>query len=489
MTRRFLVWIAVSSKEQAERVSPDVQSQLARQHAARWAGVVVDELRVAESRDIVLLSDAAAAIPAYARLHEHIQRRDFDVLICYDLGRLGRAYPLIMQIVELCSRAGIHVYEIENPPVDLSRPAGYDEMLIRALKSVGYQHEVEKMRARMRFGREGRARGGKLPQLPPYGYRWRYGATGERSVEIDPPAAAIVREIGDRYLAGAGIPALAAWLTERGVPTPAGGSVWRKNSVTVILARAWTYAGYAEYYRGDSARYIRGRGDWTPIWDDATAGRIEAERAARAANRRIADTPSRLTGIVVCAQCGRAMWQVRNDDGSIRDADGPRRAKFYCYPHHPGGSVGTKRVFAALAAALDVLAAADLSAIPDDDPAAADQLVAQLAAHEAAIGRHAAALRRADTAYVSGVMDDERYQEQVKRLRSAIEAEQGALAQAQAAAEAERQRGSRADRLAAIAAAGPAMLTLPDAAAANAWFRRYVRVFVRGNQVAEVRFL
>jgi hypothetical protein len=51
------------------------------------------------------------------------------------------------------------------------------------------------------------------------------------------------------------------------------------------------------------------------------------------------------------------------------------------------------------------------------------------------------------------------------------------------------QRGSRAERLAEIAASGPAMLTAEDTAVANAWLRRYVRVYVRENQVTEVRFL
>lgn len=50
------------------------------------------------------------------------------------------------------------------------------------------------------------------------------------------------------------------------------------------------------------------------------------------------------------------------------------------------------------------------------------------------------------------------------------------------------QRGSRADMLAEVAAGGPAMLTTEDTAAANAWLRRRVRVFVRDNQVSEVRF-
>lgn len=42
--------------------------------------------------------------------------------------------------------------------------------------------------------------------------------------------------------------------------------------------------------------------------------------------------------------------------------------------------------------------------------------------------------------------------------------------------------------LAEVAAGGPAMLTAEDTAAANAWLRRRVRVFVADNQVTRVRF-
>ena len=507
--KRFLIWRAVSSKKQAEEVSPIVQEEMARQHVAKWGGTIVDVLDVAESRDIVLLSDAAAAIPAYAKLQNYIDKRTVDVLMCYDLSRLGRAYPLTVAIVELCRRQGILIYELDSPPHDLEPRGTYDEMLIRALKSVGYQHETMKKNERARFGREGRAKKGELPQLPPYGYYWQYIVVKDevsglplrtdRSVAVDPDKAAIVRQIGERYLAGHGQNRIAAWLTQSGIPTPEGKAVWEKNSVRVILNRAWTYAGYAEYYRARKTGYIRARGSWAPIWDEATAERIEAERAARAANRRLADTPSRLTGIVICEHCGRAMRQMRNDDGSIRDPRPNqrhperteyirRRAKFYCVPVHAGGSVGTNRVTEALAIALDDLAHQDLSALPDDDGSAAAQLAAQLAAHDVAIAKHQQGLRRADDAFVAGVMDLDRYKAQVDRLRSLVEAEQSAKTQLQAAADAAKQRGSRADMLAEVAARGPAMLTTEDTAAANAWFRRYVRVMVRDNQITEVRF-
>jgi len=505
--KRFLIWRAVSSKKQAEEVSPQVQEEMARAHVAKWDGTVVDVLDVAESRDIVLLSDAAAAIPAYARLQEYIDRRTIDVLLCYDLSRLGRAYPLTVAIVELCRRQSILIYELDNPPRDLEPRGTYDEMLIRGFKAMGYQHETMKKNERARFGREGRAKKGELPQLPPYGYYWEYTVVKDeisglplrtdRAVAVDPDKAAIVREIGQRYLAGHGQNRIAEWLTQSGISTPEGLPVWEKNSVRVILKRAWTYAGYAEYYRARKTGYIRARGSWEPIWDEATAESIEKEQQARAANRRIADTPSRLTGLVICEHCGRPMRQMRNEDGSIRDPRPNqrhpdrieyvrRRAKFYCVPVHPGGSIGTNRVLEALAAAFADLATLDLSAIPDNDTNQAEHLAAQLAAHDAAIAKHQRGLRLADDAFVAGVMDLDRYKTQVDKLRGLIEAEESAKTQLQAAADAVRQRGSRVDLLREVAARGPAALVNEDTAASNAWLRKCVRVMVRDNEVTDV---
>ncbi len=134
------------------------------------------------------------------------------------------------------------------------------------------------------------------------------------------------------------------------------------------------------------------------------------------------------------------------------------------------------------------LAAQDLANIPDDDGDQAAQLAAQLAAHDAAIAKHQRGLRLADDAFVGGVMDLDRYKTQVDRLRSLIELEQSAKSTLEAAADAAKQRGSRADMLREVAASGPAMLATEDTAAANAWLRRYVRVLVRDNQVTDVVF-
>jgi DNA invertase Pin-like site-specific DNA recombinase len=499
-TKRFLIWTAVSSEEQAEKYSPQEQANLAHQHVAKWGGSVVAELSVSESRSIVLFEDACARIPAYAALRDHIAAKTFDVLICYDTTRLGRKTSLILAVLELCAEAGIAVYEIDNPPPDLAGARGYDRQLLDALKAVGSQREVEKLKQRLAYGRIGRVKAGGFPgREPPYGYRYVYAADGARGIETVEEQAAIVREIFAAYLAGRGMNTIAADLQARGVPSPgshtAAGS-WQKTGVWVIIRRAWTYAGVSRL-APKGQLLAEGRGRWEPIIDTEIAERALAEHATRKANRRTANAKSRLTGVVWCEQCGRPMRQVINEDGSIMDAHDkrpgrrprPRRAQFACAPSHPGGSVGTNRVLAALHLALDALATADLAAIPDDANDRAEQLRQEIAQHESAAARHAQALRRADTAYVNGVMDDARYQEQVRRLQAAAAAEQETIAQLRAQLANAQAHGSRRERLEEIRRAGYEMLTTPDTVAANAWWRRYCLVLVEQNSVVEVRWL
>lgn len=142
----------------------------------------------------------------------------------------------------------------------------------------------------------------------------------------------------------------------------------------------------------------------------------------------------------------------------------------------------------ALETSVSYLALATDDPSPDDDTDAAAHLAAQLAAHDAAIAKHVQALKRADDAYMAGVKDLDWLRAQTANIKALIAAEQSAKTTLEAAADAAKQRGSRADMLREVAASGPAMLTTEDTATANAWLRRFVRVFVRDNQVTDVVF-
>lgn len=164
VSKRFVSWAAVSSLPQAQKIS--LQDQLAtnRQHIALHEGTVVAELVVpGESRNIVLFEDAARRMEAYAQLKTLIDQRAFDVLVYLDRSRLGRKASLSMAVVELCHEAGIATYETENPPSSLDVDDSHDDMLLGAIKSVGAQREIAKLKQRHRTGMIGRVQDGKFP--------------------------------------------------------------------------------------------------------------------------------------------------------------------------------------------------------------------------------------------------------------------------------------------------------------------------------------
>ena len=269
-----------------------------------------------------------------------------------------------------------------------------------------------------------------------------------------------------------------------------GGGAWTHTKIGQLLGRIWRYAGYSEITvttkRGSD--YIKSPGKWEPIVSEDTARRVVEERAARLDNRRIANTKGRLTGVVWCTRCHHAMHQSL---AATEKSGRARWERFYCkweFGHR--NAVPTATVMDALRQALDVLAAADLSAIDVGDNSAMIAAIAEdIASHESNIERHRANIRRAQTFAVEGMLSTDDLRAQLDRLNAAIAAEHAEIAklkQRQAHQEAE---GTRAERLEEIVAHGYEMLTTDNLAAANTWWRKYCRVLCDRNTITDVVWL
>ncbi len=491
--KRFAKWIAVSSAQQAEQISPQEQSNLCDEHITKWGGHLVATMNVAESRSIVQLSDAAARIPAYAQLLDLIRRRAIDVLICYDLSRLGRKTSLILTITELCDEFGILVYEIENPPANLDDGYSYSDRIVHAVQASGYQHEIDKLKERLAYGRAGRVKAGNMPSgRPPYGYTVRAtikGTATVRVVQINPEQAAIVRGIVAAYLAGEGFGTIGDALNARGVLAPGGGT-WNHTKIGQLLGRIWRYAGYSEITiktrRGDN--FIRALGKWEPIISEDIARRVVEERAARVENRRLANTKGRLTGVVWCRTCNHVMHQSLP---AVEKSGRIRHERFYC-AYHQGhkNAVPTARVMDAVRHALDYLLTADLSELATTDNSAALAVIAEdIAAHTARIQRHRDNITRAQTFAVEGLLSPADFRAQLDRLNAAIDAEQAGIAKLQAQRTEQEHQGTRAERLDEVRRRGYDMLTTPDVIAANVWWRRFCRVICDRGKIIDVLWL
>lgn len=125
---RAIIWAAVSSAPQAnedEKYSLPSQVEDAEALCKREGWTVIDVLKVpGHSRNYksleTLAADARAkGITAFDRLIEHLERRDFDVLICRDANRFARKASLLHFIVEsIIEDCGARIYSFNDGWVD-----------------------------------------------------------------------------------------------------------------------------------------------------------------------------------------------------------------------------------------------------------------------------------------------------------------------------------------------------------------------------------
>jgi DNA invertase Pin-like site-specific DNA recombinase len=487
---RWVSWSAVSSLPQAEKISLEAQHADNMAAIEKHDGELVADLKVPGHTRYYLELSEAAEVPelvAYATLRNMIAQRAFDVLVFRDISRLGRTAALCMTIVGLCQRARIITYETANPPHDLTPRTGHSDQLITAINSVGAQQEIHRLQERHKMGMLGRVQRGDTANKAVYGYKLRFDGEGKRRMVIDESAAAIVRQIIARYLNGEAIYSITEWLNEAGLPSYSG-KPWTQRMGANILDRIWRYAGYAELNKiSKTGRpYVRAEGHWTPIISIETAELVEQERAERAKNRRIPEAIHRFTGACICGVCGGSMsssWHKAYKPNWKEAVD------LRCLRHRPTTNIREHVITDALRVAFQTLQGIDPTALAGDEEDTIAPIQSEIAAQEGTRERIEAAIRRVDDAYADGALDGERYRRQVDRLNAQLHAVEYERTRLHDVLELERRRGTRTQRIEEVIEHGLAMLETEDKATANVWFRRHLRVTVKGARIIEITYL
>lgn len=122
MTQRAVIWVAVSSQEQAgeNKISLEEQERLCREWCAEQGFDVVDLLAVpgysrSESDIITALEEfARQGVYAYHQLREMWQQHSFDVLVAFHHDRLGRSTTLHSWVIENVILSGARIYLIQG---------------------------------------------------------------------------------------------------------------------------------------------------------------------------------------------------------------------------------------------------------------------------------------------------------------------------------------------------------------------------------------
>lgn len=191
---------------------------------------------------------------------------------------------------------------------------GKGELLLTIMSSLA-QEESRSISENVTWGQRKRFADGKVAM--PYKHFLGYEKGPDGLPKIVPDQAAIVRDIYDQFMRGKTTAAIAKLLTEAGIPTPAGKTIWRKTTVESILTN--------EKYKGDALLQKRFTVDFLQkkmkvnegevpqyyveksheaIIDPQLFDRVQEELARRKTLGRSYSGKSVFSCRLVCADCG-----------------------------------------------------------------------------------------------------------------------------------------------------------------------------------------
>ena len=308
MTRRIAIFASVSSPQQAaiDKDSLPSQERDGRAWAESVGGDVVAVYRVpGHSRKYIFFPDAEKAMGAYRQLREDAEAQKFDVLWCRARDRLGRTDALISQVEAICANAGASVYSAAMPSQldDASKASG---IYLSAVERAQAQVENEVRVQRHRMGMRARARRGLHPSIWPYGYRAIRDDNGKcLGAEFEPSEIGAVRLITDLYLQGIGYKRIAEAVRAAGYRTRPDARLWWPSKIRKMVGND-LYAGILRY-----DDLVIESDKFPPAWDGDTYAEVLRERQHRhrGGQRRVLP----VSGIVICARCGRRMTADRYD--------------------------------------------------------------------------------------------------------------------------------------------------------------------------------
>lgn len=495
--KRFVSWVAVSSRPQIDGGSPTDQRERNLAHIEKWGGVLVADLEVpGQSRSYITLEDARANIDAYRHLERLISEHAFDVLICYNVGRLGRKRSLITTVIDLCYEAGIMVYRTSSPPHSLEfTRKGYSDLLIEAIESATFQNEVDQMVENNKTGMIRRVERGWMPSNIPFGWVATYQNRREYTLVIDEQAAKAIRLAFDLYCSGMGMYSIAIELNRLGFksygkPRKNQDERERKpfqmDTIKAMLGRVWIYAGYAEVNRISATReHVRVKSSRIPpIIDEVVLQRVVAELALR----KRANPPKGkhlYSGIVLCTKCNVRMTVTASGGARIRKS-GKRWVSPNVKCPHCRRQLSFLAIEKALLSWFESIADQSLPPEqPDIDNTGIEQERQSLQRQFDAIPQ---AQERAYNAFVDGDVSRNVYQAQMKRLEARKRELQDSIKTIDLQLAKHRRSEEQVRRWSTVKEVGGEMIAMgkdrPELV--NAWLREYIRVRFDENRKVTV---
>ena len=237
--------------------------------------------------------------PSYQQLLGLIEADEIDCVIAWHHDRLHRSPIELEQFVQVVNAHSVTVQTVVAGEIDLTTASGllHAGMLGQVARYESAHRSERILAAKDASAAAGRWGGGTRP----YGYRQH--AAGE-SLSIDTAEAAAVREACDRVIAGERVGTVAKDFNARGIP-PMTAKLWTTTSLSRVVFSP-TIAGRL-IHRGEDV----GAGDWLPIIDADTAGKLQAINGRRTKRGRAAKIALLTGGRLVCSKCETGMTTAR----------------------------------------------------------------------------------------------------------------------------------------------------------------------------------
>ena len=169
--------------------------------------------------------------------------------------------------------------------------------------------------------REAASRGFWVTSYAPYGYKRVYVQDGPKkrpTLELDPPADAVVRRIFDMVLQGKSILDVVKTLNAEGIPTT-NGKKWLKTTIHTHAHKRGVYGSCGLGNQGQGQGRARAGGERLPIHclQNGVPKGQEAARVPRSqeVNPRRASSPYLLSGLLKCETCGKALTAAEAKSG------------------------------------------------------------------------------------------------------------------------------------------------------------------------------
>lgn len=234
--------------------------------------------------------------PGLSALKAWLPDNAIDTAVCWRLSRLARDLLIQERFIKEIASLGVG-YASAIP----SEAWASNNTFIRQIFGAFAQEQRAQIAAHVRSALATRARRGLTHGRPPYGYvRVEPGGP----LAIDPPRAAVVVELYERYAAGESVTVISDALTVRGTPTPLGVPRWDRSTITNILSNP--------VYRGAVTSGGREHpGQHPAIVADELWHRVAERRAEETRAVRRKPASSWLEGLIRHG-CGRPMHLICN---------------------------------------------------------------------------------------------------------------------------------------------------------------------------------